>query len=91
MKDSTQYDGASDDPVHVEGFEPKHFLNAEPADDFAHSERKSKQKAEKEDADHDKSGSKEGRTKWDTENPPMKKPMTAIRPGHCMALSPLMA
>ena len=91
MEHGSEHDGTPNHSIHVEGFEPKHLLDAEPADDFPHREGDPEQQAEKEEANHVSRVIREGRTKWDTANPPIKKPITAIKLGHCMALRPLMA
>jgi hypothetical protein len=96
-------DGRADDPIHVEGLEVEHFLDAVPGDDFCPHQHPAKQKAgEKEQrggqcaVEHGvdqwrSQGKREGNTRCVMSSPPTKKPMVAIRDAGLNWDRPMMA
>ena len=63
VEDGAQHDCTADDAVHVEGLEPKHLVDAEPADHLPHGEGDAKESAEEENAHHVKEATRGGGAK----------------------------
>lgn len=91
VEEHTAEDGTAYDAIHVEGIKTKHLLNPEPTDHFSHREGDAENQSNQKQANYHKRGSRVGRMKEETNKPPVKKPTTAMRLGHCRELNPLMA
>ncbi len=93
---NAQNNSGTNHAIHVKRLEPEHLVNPIPGDDFGFGQRDPEyhtddQVPEKFHCVHSYIDNKEGSTKYVTNNPPMKKPITAMRDGNCKSLNPLMA